>query len=62
MRELKIRYRQQKEDNPYITFIEVIDKEIEIYEEDKYSDWKFLKIPLLRELKQRPDLIKVYDD
>jgi len=62
LRELKKRYRLQKIDNPCITFIEFIDKEIEIYEEDKYSDWKFLKIPLLRELKRSPYLTKVYDD
>ncbi len=61
LRELKNRYRQQKKDNPALTFIEIIDREIEIYEDDKYSDWKFLKIPLLKEIKQMPDLIAVYD-
>jgi hypothetical protein len=61
LRELKNRYRQQKKDNPELTFIEILDREIEIYEDDKYSDWKFLKIPLLKELKLMTDLIKVYD-
>lgn len=59
LRELKKRYRQQKKDNPALTFTEIINREIELYEDDKYSDWKFLKIPLLNELKQRTDLIEV---
>lgn len=62
LRELKGRYRMQKKHNAALTFIEIIDSEIELYEDDKYSDWKFLKIPLLRELKQMPDLIEVFDD
>jgi hypothetical protein len=61
LRELKNRYRQQKKENPSLTFIEVIDHEIELYEDDKYSDWKFLKIPLLNELKKRTDIMEVYD-
>lgn len=59
LRELKNRYRQQKKDNPALTFVNIIDKEIELYEDDKYSDWKFLKIPLLQELKERNDLMEV---
>jgi hypothetical protein len=61
LRELKNRYRQQKKDNPALTFVNIIDREIALYEEDKYSDWKFLKIPLLNELKLRTDLIEVYE-
>ncbi|ELR69319.1 hypothetical protein C900_05145 [Fulvivirga imtechensis AK7] len=61
LRELKNRYRQQKKDNPALTFVEIIDREIELYEDDKYSDWKFLKIPLLTELKKRTDIMEVYD-
>lgn len=62
LRELKNRHTQQKKDNPLITFITIIDREIEIYEENKYTDWKFLKIPLLKELKHMPDLIRVFDE
>lgn len=62
LRELKNRYRQQKKDNPALTFLKIIDGEIALYEDDKYSDWKFLKIPLLNELKLRTDLIRAVDE
>lgn len=61
LRELKNRYRQQRKDNPSLTFVNIIDREIELYEDDKYSDWKFLKIPLLSELKLRTDLIEAIE-
>ena len=61
LRELKNRYRQQKKDNPALKFVNIIDREIELYEDDKYSDWKFLKIPLLQELKERNDLMEVFN-
>lgn len=58
-RDLKIRHRQHKKSDPDLTISDVIDMEIEVCAADKYSDWKFLKIPLLNELKQRTDLISV---
>jgi hypothetical protein len=61
LRELKNRYSQQKKDNPAMIFVEIIDREIELYEDDKYSDWKFLKIPLLKELKKNTDLMDVFN-
>lgn len=62
LRELKNRFRQQKKDNPALTFEEIIDREIELYEEDKFSDWKFLKIPFLTELKNRTDILNAINN
>lgn len=62
LRELKSRYRMERKNNSEINFLDIINTEIKVYEDVKYSDWKFLKIPIMLEIKQnRPKLIEAID-
>jgi hypothetical protein len=60
LRDLKSRHRLAKKKNSATTYEEILQDEIEICEDNKYSDWKFLKLPVLEELKLQKDLIAVY--
>jgi len=62
IREMKNRYRQSKKENQGKSFTDIIDQEIENYQIDRFSDWKFIKIPFLKELKKREDLMSVFED
>lgn len=42
------------------SYIQIIDEEIDDFEDDKYSDRKFLKIAFLKEVKNCKDIIDVY--
>lgn len=44
------------------TYISTLDELIADYENDKYEDFKFLRIPLMKELKKCTQLIDVYDN
>lgn len=61
VRQLANRYKRSKERNQGLTFTEIIDDHIKDYEDDKYSDKKFLKVAFLKELKNCSDLIEVYE-
>lgn len=62
LREIKNRYRNAKKRDNDLTYIDFIEEEIELYNDDdsKYSDWKFLKIPILKELKSKNNFLDVY--
>ena len=60
VRQLANRYKRNKERNQGLTFTEIIDDHIKDYEDDKYSDKKFLKVAFLEELKNCTDFIEVY--
>lgn len=52
-------YRNTKR-NHGLTYEEILDDTIEDYEVEVYEDRKFLKIPFLKEIKNKPDWMAVY--
>lgn len=60
LREIKAFHKVFKDGKPKWTYEKTIDNLINIYEKDKFTDKKFLKIPLLKELKNCAGLIEVY--
>jgi hypothetical protein len=52
-------YRNNKRKHG-LTYEEILDDTIEDYEEEVYEDRKFLKIPFLREIKNKPNWMAVY--
>jgi len=61
IRQLANRYKRNRARNQGLSFTEIIDDHINDYVDDMYSDKKFLKIAFLEEIKNRSDLIMVYD-
>lgn len=60
LRKIKRRHIDYKDENAIWTYTNTLDKLIEDYEFDKFDDNKFLKIPIMTELKNCSDLIEVY--
>jgi hypothetical protein len=60
LRKIKRRHEDYKEGNAAWTYNNTLDKLIIDYEYDKFDDKKFLKIPIMAELKNCSDLIEVY--
>jgi hypothetical protein len=60
LRKIKRRHKDFSEGKIGWSYINSLDKLITDYEFDKYEDKKFLKIPLMQELKNCHDLIEVY--
>jgi len=60
LRKIKRRHIDYKGIDNAWTYNHSLDKLIADYEFDKYDDKKFLKIPMMRELKRCSDLIEVY--
>ena len=57
---IKRRHHIFTKDKRNWTFIDTLQELIDDYEIDKYEDWKFLKIPLMKDLKNSTNLIEVY--
>lgn len=57
---IKRRHMRFLENNPDWTYQNSLDELINDYENDKFEDKKFLKIPLMKELKNYSSLIEVY--
>lgn len=60
LQKIKRRHSIYAKNNPDWTYENSLDELIADYEFDKYEDKKFLKIPLMLELKNNPSLIEVY--
>ena len=60
LQRIKRRHIKFSEDNPDWTYEDSLNELIADYENDKYEDKKFLKIPLMEELKNSANLIDVY--
>ena len=60
LRKIKRRHETYKIGNAAWTYNNTLDKLITDYEFDKFDDKKFLKIPIMTELKNCSDLIEVY--
>jgi len=60
LRKIKRRHADYKGTNDVWTYEDTLNKLITDYEFDKYDDKKFLKIPIMAELKNCSDLIEVY--
>lgn len=60
LRKIKRRHTDYQGVDATWTYNKTLDKLIADYEFDKYDDKKFLKIPLMKELKNYSDLIDVY--
>lgn len=61
LRDLKSRYRNKLKIDNSITYKEVLEEEIELYKDDIYDDWKFLKIPIIHQLLDIDKFIQVYE-
>lgn len=60
LQRIKRRHIKFSEGNPNWTYEDSMNELIADYENDKYEDKKFLKIPLMEELKRSANLIDVY--
>jgi hypothetical protein len=60
LRKIKRRHKDFKGRKTKWSYIDSLDKLILDYENDKFDDKKFLKIPIMKELKNFPSLIEVY--
>ena len=60
LRGLKKRHRRNRQKDSSFSFFATVEEEIEDYNDDKYSDKKFLKIALFEELKNQPEFLAVY--
>lgn len=60
LKRVKNRYRHYKKLSNNITYDETIDFMIEEYSEEEYTDNNFLRIPLLKVIKGRKDILDVY--
>lgn len=60
LRLLRKIHKDNLKENPDITYVETIDRKINEYMRDKYSDKKFLKIAFLEEIKLNLNIIDVY--
>lgn len=61
LRKLKRKHDKFKEDNENWTYLKTLEHHIDDYKYDEFEDVKFLRIAYLKELKNRKDLIEVYD-
>jgi len=61
LRELTTRFERNKKREQGLTYLEIINDHIEDYEEDKYSEKKFLKIAFLKALKNDNHFMAVYE-
>jgi hypothetical protein len=60
VRKIKRRHQDYKGENAAWSYSNTLDKLIADYEFDKFDDKKFLKIPIMAELKNCSELIEVY--
>lgn len=58
---MKRRYMEEKSNDPAWKFSQTLDKHIKDYENDKYIDEKYLKIPFMIAVKKNESLLKVYN-
>jgi hypothetical protein len=61
LRELATRFEKNNKREQGLSYLEVINDDIEIYEDDKYSEKKFLKIAFLKAIKNDAVFISVYE-
>ncbi len=60
LKRIKSRHRSNQILKKDITYQETIDFMIQEYNEEKYTDKNFLRVPLLEVIKTRIDIIEVY--
>lgn len=61
LRELATRFERNKNRKQGLSYLEIINDHIEDYEEDKYSEKKFLKIAFLKAVKNDVKFMSVYE-
>jgi len=61
LRELRKRWERNNKREHGLSYEEIIDDHIEDYEEDKYSEKKFLKIAFLKAIKNDAKFMAVYE-
>lgn len=61
LRELETRFNRNRKRKQGLSYLEILIDHIEDYEEDKYSEKKFLKIAFLKAIKNDTKFISVYE-
>ncbi|MFL0100083.1 hypothetical protein [Tenacibaculum maritimum] len=61
LRELATRFEKNNKRGQGLSYLEIINDDIEIYEDDKYSEKKFLKIAFLKAIKNDAEFMSVYE-
>lgn len=61
LRDLKGRHRNNKRKDPSSTYEGMLQEEKELFQEDIYDDWKFLKIAAIDHLIADDEFLEVYD-
>jgi hypothetical protein len=61
LRELATRFEKNNKREHGLSYLEIINDDIEIYEDDKYSEKKFLKIAFLKAIKNDAEFMSVYE-
>jgi len=60
LKEMKKRWKGYKDEGINKSYVDIIDREIDLMMDDKYDDRKFLKIAFLQEVKNCNDIVEVY--